>query len=151
MASNISLDDLAALINIVRGSNDSDQKSEEQPKPENESESKSTSDPTPEPAEETEELDSEESAKQDERENRFIDKSLAAQFERNGIHSDVLSSFSEFIDYDKLKTDGEADEEKISNLADLFSGVANRTPPKGSSKKRALDDNGGIAKYLPKD
>ena len=89
--------------------------------------------------------------KKAERENAYVTRSLATEFEKTGIDSDVVASLSEFIDYDKLKNeDNEADEEKISVLSELLAGVARRQPPKGSGQRRALNDDGGIAKYLPK-
>lgn len=98
---------------------------------------------------EAEKAEKEREKAQDEREERYIKKSLTAEFEKAGIDTDMVESISGFIDYGRLKNDdNEADEEKISEFAELLGRVSRRQPPKGKGEKRAIDDDGGIAKYL---
>ena len=93
----------------------------------------------------------EEPVEVEDKEKPLIDRHLKLAFKSSGLDESVLDSLSEFLEYDKLKNeDGEADEDKISSLANLVSGVARKTPPKGS-KRRSINDDGGLAKYLPKD
>lgn len=98
---------------------------------------------------EAEKAEQEREKAQNEREDRYIKKSLTAEFEKAGIDTDMVESISGFIDYGRLKNDdNEADEEKISEFAELLGRVSRRQPPKGNGGKRAIDDDGGIAKYL---
>lgn len=83
------------------------------------------------------------------RENRYITKGLKSGLASSGISDDVIDSIAEFIDYDKLKENEEASDDKISELVESISKVAKRTPPKGE-KRVNLSDDGGLSKYLPK-
>lgn len=163
----INLDDLVTVVNVLRGINGtekSEEKSAEQAaqrEAEAQAKAKEAAEQARKAEEEAakheaeanetkEEINESEAQKQAERENRYISKSLETHFEKAGISGDVVSSISGFINYDKLKNDdNEADEEKISSFAEVFSSVANRKPPKGTGKRQAIDDDGGIAKYLP--
>ena len=99
--------------------------------------------------EEAEKAEQEREQAQAEREDRYIKKSLTAEFEKAGIDTGMVESISGFIDYGRLKNDkNEADEDKISEFAELLGQVSRREPPKGNGGKRAIDDDGGIAKYL---
>lgn len=159
MAKNINLDSLKALADLVnilssQGEPQEEAKEEVQEAQEEQKQPKPHKEERPEkpevPSEEKAEEEAEEAKKQAQREDRYINKSLATQFEKAGIAGDMLDSLKGFIDYDKLKDDsGDANEEKITEFADLLARVSRREPPKGDGGKRALDDDGGIAKYLP--
>lgn len=157
MAKNINLDSLKALadlVNILSSQEEPQEAPQEEVKEEIKKERKQETpheeDQPETPSEEEAEEKAEEAKKQAQREDRYINKSLATQFEKAGIAGDMLDSLKGFIDYDKLKDDsGDANEEKITELADLLARVSRREPPKGDGGKRALDDDGGIAKYLP--
>ena len=114
-----------------------------------EEKSKQTEEANKKAQEEAEKAEQEREQAQNEREERYIKKSLATEFEKAGIDTDVVESISGFIDYGRLKNDdNEADEEKITEFAELLGRVSRRQPPKGKGGKRAIDDDGGIAKYL---
>lgn len=156
MAKNINLDSLKALadlVNILSSQEEPQEAPQEEVKEEIKKEKKQETPHEEEKLEEPEtpsEEEVKEAKKQAQREDRYINKSLATQFEKAGIAGDMLDSLKGFIDYDKLKDDsGDANEEKITEFADLLARVSRREPPKGDGGKRALDDDGGIAKYLP--
>lgn len=155
MAKNINLDSLKALadlVNILSSQEEPQEEPKEETKEEPQAEAKEVprKEEQPEEPEAPSEEEAKEAKKQAQREDRYINKSLATQFEKAGIAGDMLDSLKGFIDYDKLKDDsGDANEEKIAEFADLLARVSRREPPKGDGGKRALDDDGGIAKYLP--
>lgn len=156
MAKNINLDSLKALadlVNILSSQEEPQEEPKEETKEEPQAEAKEEEprkEEQPEEPEAPSEEEAKEAKKQAQREDRYINKSLATQFEKAGIAGDMLDSLKGFIDYDKLKDDsGDANEEKITEFADLLARVSRREPPKGDGGKRALDDDGGIAKYLP--
>lgn len=151
---NITAEQLAEVINIL---SKKDEPKQEEPQEEPKEEQKPEEPAKPEePKQEEPKPEEEEPAQAEdteavERENRFIEKSLAAEMTKAGLDTEVVSGLSEYLDYGTLKNeDKEADETKISAFAELILSVARREPPKGSSGKRSLDDDGGIAKYLPK-
>lgn len=87
----------------------------------------------------------------EERENKYIAKTLKAELRSNGVDGDLVDSLSEFISYDTLKSDGEADDEKLKKFAEAVSGIANRKPPKAASDKHDIlnPKKEGLARYLP--
>lgn len=152
----ITLEELVNALNIVGKQEDPEpkEKTEEDIRKEAREEliaelkEKARKDQEQNPPKEEEE---EESVEEEDKEKPLIDRHLKLAFKSSGVDEAVLDSLSEFLEYDKLKNeDGEADEDKISSLANLVSGVARKTPPRGS-KKRDISDDGGLAKYLPKD
>ena len=155
MAKNINLDSLKALadlVNILSSQEEPQEAPQEAPQEEVKEEKQEAphEEEKPEEPETPSEEEVKEAKKQAQREDRYINKSLATQFEKAGIAGDMLDSLKGFIDYDKLKdVSGDANEEKITEFADLLARVSRREPPKGDGGKRALDDDGGIAKYLP--
>ena len=167
MSNNIDLGALSALadlVNIIKNGETKEEakKTEEareeagkaeaeaqQEKAKAEEEAKRAEEADKKAREESEQAEQEREEAQAEREDRYIKKSLTAEFEKAGIDTGMVESISGFIDYGRLKNDkNEADEDKISEFAELIGQVSRREPPKGSGGKRAIDDDGGIAKYL---
>lgn len=155
--SNISNEQLAAVINLLTGNNDDKQESKEEQKApvptreeiEAEVRAQIEAERKQEEDKQEENEESEEDHKRDEREAKYINKSLETDLEKAGVSADVVGSLAGFIDYGTLKNeDGEADEEKVSSLVTLLSKIARREPPKGGVS-RNINDDGGLAKYLP--
>lgn len=82
--------------------------------------------------------------------NDKIVSQVAAGLSERGVSSENIKELSNFLDLNKLKSDGTPDDEKISGLVELISASALRVPPKVSKPKRRTGKELGIGQYLKK-
>lgn len=156
---NISLEDLLNVVNVLNNSGSNN----EEPK-KNEEEQTTSKVKTEEEiraeviaeieAEKNKENDPEEKNEDSEedslaaRENKHIARTVSTELKSSGVDDSSVEEILAFVDYGTLKSEeGEADDEKIASFVDLLSSVAKRVPPKGA-RKRNIDDDGGLSKYL---
>lgn len=85
-------------------------------------------------------------------ENKALEASVEANLVKKGFDSEAAKKILPFAKYDSLKTsEGEVDEEKVTEFVDTVTSIALRNPPKSEKKSSSLNPNSqGMGKYIRK-
>lgn len=85
-------------------------------------------------------------------ENKALEASVEANLVKKGFDSEAAKKILPFAKYDSLKTsEGEVDEEKVTEFVDTVTSIALRNPPKSEKKPSSLSANSqGMGKYIRK-
>lgn len=85
-------------------------------------------------------------------ENKALEASVEASLVKKGFDSEAAKKILPFAKYDSLKTsEGEVDEEKVTEFVDTVTSIALRNPPKSEKKPSSLSPNSqGMGKYIRK-
>lgn len=85
-------------------------------------------------------------------EDKALEASVEAHLSKKGFDSEAAKKILPFAKYDSLKTsEGEVDEEKVTEFVDTVTSIALRNPPKSEKKSGSLSANSqGMGKYIRK-